>query len=98
MYKVDTDDITDELIALADKYDLPNLEKICIPPFIKNIDVGNCLHVYIIGYLHNFEEIKNEAFKVIEKNWDEVEKSYKMLDERKAHPKAVMEIMSKIQK
>merc|ERR1719495_1172369 len=66
---VGIDDVTEELIALSEKYKLQQLRDFCMPTFIEKINTGNCLKMYTYGYKHQFEEVKGAAFKTLDDNW-----------------------------
>ena len=55
---VGIDDVTEELIALSEKYKLQQLRDFCMPTFIEKINTGNCLKMYTYGYKHQFEEVR----------------------------------------
>ena len=69
---VQDEDITFDLLELADKYDLKFLMKECVPKFIKKIDLENCLEVYNFAFMHSLHPVKIGAFKFIKSNWNKV--------------------------
>jgi len=95
---VDNDDITEDLIALSEKYNLTQLKEYCMPTMVENINSGNCIQMYIYGYKHNFEELKTAAFRTLDENWKNYAKSSDFLEMMKSCPNAVLEIMSRLQK
>merc|ERR1711973_157551 len=92
---VGIDDVTEELIALSEKYKLQQLRDFCMPTFIEEINTGNCLKMYTYGYKHQFEEVKGAAFKTLDDNWKNYATSQDFLDMMQSCPSAVLEIMSK---
>ena len=55
---VGVDDVTEELIALSEKYKLNQLREFCMPTFIEKINTANCLKMYAYGFKHSFEEVR----------------------------------------
>merc|ERR1711934_860684 len=84
---VDPDDITEDLIALASKYNLTQLKDYCLPTFIENLNASNCLNMWVYAYKLNFDELKTAAFKTLDENWKMHQNSSEFL-----------EIMSRFQK
>jgi len=95
---VGVDDVTEELIALSEKYKLQQLREFCMPTFIEKINTANCLKMYAYGYKHQFEEVKGAAFKTLDDNWKNYATSSDFLDMMQACPNGVLEIMSKFHK
>ena len=91
---VDNNDISQDLIALSDKYNLVNLQELCLPIFIKTIDIDNCLQMYYFGYLHNIEQIKTTAFNILRKNWKKFKDSSDLKELLKSYPEAGLEIIN----
>ena len=59
-------DINEDLMTLADKYQLTQMKELCLPYFVKKIKADNCLKAYIYGHLHNYEPLKFAGkFKII---------------------------------
>ena len=69
------EDITEDLMALAEKYELLQLREKCLPLLIKKINVENCLKMYVYGQLHNYEPLKYAAFQILDQNWEKYEQS-----------------------
>merc|ERR1711884_53998 len=44
------EDITEDLVALSEKYNLTQLKEWLMPTFIEKISVDNCLKMYVFGY------------------------------------------------
>jgi len=95
---VDDDDITEDLIGLASKYNLTQLKDYCLPTFIKNLNASNCLTMYNYAYKLDFDELKTAAFKVLDENWKMHQNSSEFLEMMKTCPNAVLEIMNGFQK
>jgi len=95
---LDDADITEDLMKLAEKYELMQLKELCLPLFVKKIRVDNCLKAYIYGALHNYEPLKLEAFNMLDQNWKMYENSADLLEMMKTHPQVVMEILNRLHK
>jgi len=95
---VDPDDITEDLIALASKYNLTQLKDYCLPTFIENLNASNCLNMWVYAYKLNFDELKTAAFKTLDENWKMHQNSSEFLEMMKSAPNAVLEIMNRFQK
>jgi len=95
---VDNDDITEDLIALASKYNLVQLKEYCLPTFIENLNASNCLNMYVYAFKLNFDELKTAAFKTLDENWKMHQNSSEFLEMMKSCPNAVLEIMNRFQK
>merc|ERR1712241_1660705 len=95
---VDDDDITEDLIALASKYNLVQLKEYCLPTFIENLNASNCLNMYVYAFKLNFDELKTAAFKTLDENWKMHQNSSEFLEMMKSCPNAVLEIMNRFQK
>lgn len=91
-------DINEDLMTLADKYQLTQMKELCLPYFVKKIKADNCLKAYIYGHLHNYEPLKSAAFHTLDENWKKYESSNDLIEMMKSHPKAVMEILSRLYK
>merc|ERR1712038_2077917 len=95
---VDTDEITEDLIGLASKYNLIQLKDYCLPTFTKKLDGSNCLTMYIFGYKCNFDDLKTAAFNALDENWKMHQNSKEFLEMMKTCPNGVLEIMTRFQK
>ena len=91
-------DINEDLMTLADKYELTQMKELCLPYFVKKINTDNCLKAYIYGHLHNYEPLKTSAFHTLDENWAKYEKSSELIDMMKTHPKAALEILNRLHK
>ena len=92
------EDITEDLVALSEKYKLNQLQDWLMPTLIEKISVDNCLKMYVFGYKHKFESLKISAFKTLDENWKYYENSSDFMDMMKNCPNAILEIMSRLQK
>jgi len=95
---LENNDITEDLIALSEKYNLDQLKTYCMPTFIENVNAKNCLQMYVYGYRHNFDQLKTTAFKTLDDNWKQYASSNEFPEMMKNYPNAVLEIMSRLHK
>ena len=100
LYKdvIDKEDITEDLIALAVKYNLTQLKDHCLPTFIKKVNATNCLSMYVFAYNLKFDDLKKTAFKSLDENWKIYNNSKEFLEKMKICPNGILEIMNQFQK
>ena len=94
-----TDDgsIFEDLLDLAEKYDLGKLKQMCSELLVRIVDESNCIQLYILGYLHNRDDIKMAALPILKKCLQSktFKESKEMTEFMQKHPKIAVEIMSK---
>merc|ERR1711936_1381237 len=95
---VENTDINEDLMNLADKYELTQMKELCLPFFVKKVRGDNCLKAYIYGHLHNYEPLKAAAFQAMDENWSRYESSTDITEMMKTHPNAVLEILNRLYK
>ena len=95
---LENQDINEDLMTLADKYELTQMKELCLPYFVKKISADNCLKAYIYGHLHNYEPLKLTSFQTLDENWKRYENSQDLVEMMKTHPSAVMEIVNRLHK
>ena len=97
-YIQENEDVCQDLLILANKYDLKNLAEKIIPKFIANLDVENCVEGYVFGFLHRHEKIQDAAYHIIIYEWDwlkkEKKEEIKMFSE--SYPKEFEDLMKKM--
>ena len=100
LYKdvVDKDDITEDLIALAVKYNLVQLKEHCLPIFSKTLKASNCMRMYIYAYKLKFDDLRKDAFKILDENWKIYQNSPEFLETMKTCPNGILEIMNEFYK
>ena len=94
----DNGSIFQDLLDLAEKYDLGKLKQMCSELLVKIVDESNCIQLYILGYLHNRDDIKMAAFSILKKSLQSksFKESNEMMELMQKHPKIAVEIMSKL--
>ena len=94
----ENEDVYEDLLILANKYDLKKLAEKIIPKFVAKLDVDNCIEGYVFGFLHHYEKIKEAARMIIVSEWDWLQKEKK--EELKKfsgmYPKEFEDLMEKI--
>ena len=95
---LDDTNINEDLMNLADKYELAQMKELCLPFFVKKVRGDNCLKAYIYGHLHNYEPLKAKAFEAMDENWSMYESSPDITEMMKTHPNAVLEIVNRLYK
>ena len=94
---IDSNDVTEDLINLASKYNLNQLKDYCLPTFMKKLDASNCLSMYSFAYKLNFNDLKTSAFKYLNGNWKLHQNSLEFLEMMKTNPNSVLDIMKQFQ-
>jgi len=69
------DDLAEDLLVAADKYQLDQLKQICVNNLCKKIDVKTCLHSFTIGDMYNADDLKKSALQFIARNKEQVFKT-----------------------
>jgi hypothetical protein len=85
-------DLTPELLATADKYNIPVLFKKCEMRLCSSINVANATTYFLIAYLHEATKLKQIAMKFIIDNYKEIKGSSGMSIISEKHPKALLEM------
>ena len=95
---MDNDFLCQDLLVLANKYNLKLLVKNILPEIISNLDVDNCIEAYAFGIVYKYENLKMSAFSIIAFNWkmlqDDKEMKLKILS--KDHPKEYDTLMKEM--
>ena len=94
---IDDASIFQDLLNLAEKYDLGKLKQMCCELLVRIVDESNCIQLYILGYLHNRDDIKMAALPILKTSLQSktFKESEEMLELMQKHPKIAVEIMSK---
>ena len=90
---IEDDDLTTDLLGLADKYQIRALVKKCEDKLIKSLTVGNTVNYFIVAYLHQAEKLKDAAKKFIVDHFQLFEKTNALAVIVEHHPKALYEIL-----
>ena len=93
----DVGDFCQDLLVLANKYNLKLLATAILPKVIQNIDVENCIEAYVFGILHEYEEMAIKAFNIIVFVWNFLQiKESKLKKLSKDFPKIYETLTNKI--
>ena len=90
--KVESVDLTTNLLAAADKYDMPCLFQKCQLQLCSFITVANVAERYLTAYLHEAAILKKVATLFIIKHYKDVKKTAEFSSILK-HPIALMNIL-----
>ena len=91
--QVEEKDLTAELLAAADKYQIKILFDRCESVLIKNLSCGNAAELYLMGYFHQANKLKESAKKFIFNFYLHIKKTEGMLIMAEHHPKALFELL-----
>ncbi|XP_057340010.1 speckle-type POZ protein-like [Microplitis mediator] len=82
----DLDDVAEQLLEAADKYQIPTLKEICAESLCKSVTIDNASRLLVVAYLHNAKEMLEYISNFIVINAIHVVKTeeYKMM--KKLHP------------
>ncbi len=86
-------DLTPELLAAADKYNLPVLVKKCEMSLCSSIKVENATNYFLVAYLHEATILKQVTMKFIIDNYAQLMDTPGMSLIAESHPKALLEIL-----
>ena len=90
---VEDKDLTTDLLAAADKYQIKVLIDKCEIKLSKSLTVDNAADYFLVAYLHQADKLKTIAKKFIVDHFEGVEKSEGMNVIVDQHPKALLEIL-----
>ncbi len=90
--EIEDKDLTMDLLAASDKYNIKALFNKCEAKLVKSLSVDNAAACFLIAYLHEANNLKNVAKKFITENVVAVEKTEGMMLIRDHHPKALWEL------
>ena len=68
--EVPSKELTPELLAAANVYEIPLLEKLCIEELLHTLEWDNVVKIWRTAYLHNVEELASTAVAFMAKNWN----------------------------
>ena len=62
------DQLVEDLLTAADKYQLDQLKSVCVENLCKKIDVENCIGVLILGDNYQTDQFRKSSLQFIERN------------------------------
>jgi len=83
---VDDEDITVDLLAASNKYDVRALFKICEAKLIGSLTVDNAADCFLAAYLHEAKSLRKCAKQFITIHFDAVKKTEGMMSYCKQYP------------
>ncbi|XP_065203937.1 speckle-type POZ protein B-like [Planococcus citri] len=92
----DSDELAEELLAAADKYDLCGLKIICAKKLIRRLSIENATNVLILADMHHFEDLKHQVIKFIVTNCTEVLNTEAWLENLSSNLKLANEVCQAI--
>ena len=97
-YIQEDEDVCQDLLILANKYDLKNLADKIIPEFVAKLDVDNCVEGYVFGFLHRHEKIHEAAYHIVISEWEwlQKEKKEELQKFSELYPKEFKDLREKI--
>ena len=69
------DQLVEDLLTAADKYQLDQLKSVCVENLCKKIDVENCIGVLILGDNYQTDQFRKSSLQFIERNRRKIFKS-----------------------
>ena len=93
----DTEDI-EELLKAADQYLLESLKKICETILGNALDFSNCLHLLILGDMHQADQLKKKAMEFVVENMTMIinKRSHEWKRCVRNYPDLTVELMAEI--
>ena len=70
--KVDNCEITTDLLAAADFYEVPLLKAVCKSHLLKILDFSNVAQIWLCGYLHSDVELECKTIAFMARHWEEL--------------------------
>ena len=88
--KIDKEDLKnsiDELLAVADKYDLKKLKRICAIELYENLSVDNVVETLSLADLYSIQKLKKKALEVVKCNLETLKnlESFKIFTNQRPH-------------
>ena len=81
-----------DILAVADKYQIDLLKKLCEAQLISTLNATNCFDLIVVGDLHKAENLKTTALDFVSKNSAFLIKSDVYKDFLNEHPDFVLEV------
>ncbi|XP_057339511.1 speckle-type POZ protein-like [Microplitis mediator] len=82
----DLDDVAEQLLEAADKYQIHTLKEICTKSLCKSVTIDNASRLLVLAYLHNAEEMLEYISKFIVINASHVVKTEEYKTMTELHP------------
>ena len=82
-----------ELMAAADKYELPELKTMCEDNLCEKLSVENCVEFLVISYIYKAEDLKRLSLNLFANNRERIIKSRDWKETLKNHPDLMLEVI-----
>ena len=83
------DDLSGELLAASDKYNLQGLKDGCEAFLCRNANEKNVIHLFQLAYLHNTPGLQNVTMQIIKDHHDKLSKSPEWREMKERYPDAL---------
>ena len=93
---VNVEDIDQNLLIAADKYNIKRLVNICIKHFENTIDTKNVMEITFVAYLINNDTLLEKASKFMIENHGKIKKPEQWDQIKKTHPHIATKVMDLI--
>ena len=91
--KVEAEDIDQNLLIAADKYNIQRLVNICVNYFENTINITNVMEITFVAYLINNDTILEKASKFIFQNHGKIKKPEEWDQIKKTHPNIATKVI-----
>ena len=88
--------LAEELLVVADKYDIRELKEICAKELRKKLTVDNAVDLLILSDLHQANVLKDGVMRFINENAAAVTKTPSWSNFHKSHPNLLRELFNKL--
>jgi speckle-type POZ protein len=92
----EVDNLAEELLVAANKYDIPDLKQICAKELRFQLTVDNAVRLLVLSDLHQAEDLKDGAMRFINKNAAAVMKTPSWSNFPKTHQHLIFELYRKL--
>ena len=93
---VNVEDIDQNLLIAADKYNIKRLVNICIKHFENTIDTKNVMEITFVAYFINNETLLKKASQFMVENHGKIKKPQQWDQIKKTHPHIATKVMDLI--
>ena len=90
------DQLVEDLLTAADKYQLDQLKSVCVENLCKKIDVENCIGVLILGDNYQTNQFRKSSLQFIERNRRKIFKSKNWEEKLQPYPHLMAEVIRKL--
>merc|ERR1719412_14522 len=84
--KIQDDQITTDLLAASDKYEVMRLRSICEEKLSESLCMENVAEVWQTAYMHNAKELQQDSVVFMAANWRKLRRSEKIKELIEIYP------------